>query len=417
MHFFVTEEDALKYAEFQCKAGRLSSVKSIKAITTFDSVTSYVLEYEDGWEIISADKRGPIILAQGEGNYVEPDNKKSPTSWINSLNRDIFYRWQQKPQNEAKNPQEELSLNFWTYITNPKEIIGGELQTKSNPGDLLGDYELFSLETELVRYDSIPHLTTTKWDQEYAYNYACPPRNDAVNSEGRAYAGCTPVAGAQMLFYLHNSWGVPTLAPSYASCSGTASNPVFDIPNPNSSTIWSQMYNDNNSSSNKAYILIADAGRRGGANYNHPDGTSMSLSGLQPFFGAYGLTCSYSDYQADTIVNSLLRGCPIPVSTTDISGGDPHAFLVDGYIRFQYKYTATYRWVYYNLPPGPVPMVPDAIRVWYSSPEIQLVLMNWGWGGWYNSNRCALSGVWEVNDTISYSPNKMLHNFKITENE
>lgn len=417
--FFVSEEDVAKYVEFQQMAGQLSSVQRIFPINYYDNTTSYVIETEEGWEMISSDKRGPIVLAQGEGAYVEEELPKGTRAWIAKLNKDVAYRWAMNTPLNEKNEQEVLSYNYWTLIVNPKEIIEGQLNTKSNPGAPLGDYVLYSLESEYIRYDSIPHLTTSRWCQGYAYNYACPERTDPdVSSLGKALAGCTPVAGAQMLYYLHNTWGYPIYAPSYASCSGTASSPVFNIPDPNSSTIWTEMHDNSFSLTNKAYIIIADAGRRGGANYNHQYGTAMRLDSLITFFDAYGIDCSFSNYQTDTVKQSLLRHYPVPVRADGyaVDHEEGHSFLIDGYIRFAYRYTALYRWVYFNPTPGePLPEVEDAIRISYSTPEIQLIMMNWGssiLGS--NSGRYGLTGIWEDTDTSYYYSNgaKMLHNFR-----
>lgn len=54
-------------------------------------------------------------------------------------------------------------------------------------------------------YSSVSPLLSTKWGQEYPWNYMCP----TINGE-QCLTGCVSVAYAQELYYLHDYLGEPT---------------------------------------------------------------------------------------------------------------------------------------------------------------------------------------------------------------
>ena len=62
--YYVTDEDIDAYIHFKCLQTKDDSlvVDSIRPIT-FDSegAICYLINYKDGWEIISADKRAPVV--------------------------------------------------------------------------------------------------------------------------------------------------------------------------------------------------------------------------------------------------------------------------------------------------------------------------------------------------------------------
>ena len=90
---FVSQDDINSYAIIQSfKHGK--SIVSISPVLSYGILTSYIIQYESGWEIVSSDKRGPIVLALGEeGSYNEEDMPPAAIEWIESLNGEIAYRW------------------------------------------------------------------------------------------------------------------------------------------------------------------------------------------------------------------------------------------------------------------------------------------------------------------------------------
>ena len=69
-------------------------VTDYRAYPNQDDVLFYAVDFEKGWQILSADKRGPLILAQcPEGSFSEAiDNNPSLMTWVGSLAEDILTR-------------------------------------------------------------------------------------------------------------------------------------------------------------------------------------------------------------------------------------------------------------------------------------------------------------------------------------
>ena len=60
------------------------------------------------------------------------------------------------------------------------------------------------------------------WDQGEPYNEFCPWVTSDMKE--RAPAGCVAVAGAEVLYYLHNRYGVPVNMVSEGYCNGVIGN-------------------------------------------------------------------------------------------------------------------------------------------------------------------------------------------------
>ena len=265
-----------------------------------------------------------------------------------------------------------------------------------------GHWQLTSVDTLLVAYDSLK-LTQTVWDQEFnGYNKYCPLCTGS--SYWRAPAGCVPVAGAQMLFYLHNKLGTPAFAPDTAMCIGHVGfGNYIQATGGSSSTTWNYMldndYNDKGYRS--AAVLIADVGKKVGVTYGD-DGSGASLSNLVSVFAQYGIDCTFSTFGTTSnfiIKQNLLAEMPVVMRAKPSANASVgHAFLIDGYSRSRYQYTFSYEWVYSH--PSTTILFPIGERmttVSYSTPEITEFSMNWGSLLVDNSAFFQINGEWNFN--------------------
>ena len=384
---FVSQDDINSYAIIQSfKHGK--SIVSISPVLSYGILTSYIIQYESGWEIVSSDKRGPIVLALGEeGSYNEEDMPPAAIEWIESLNGEIAYRWSLNLPINLNDDRESESVEFWKNVT---FTLGDEsIITKvGDPNAPIGHIELISVEYTPMVYDSIPHLTSTLWSQHYPYNYACPFQRGSTIA--RVPAGCGAVALSQMLYYLHDSLGVPELAPSYAICTGDIDNYTFDIPEPNSSTIWDSML-PMGGYSDCSYVLVADAANRLNTIFTDTTGTTY-FSDFPDYFYDY-----YTNHRvSDTLILNLSNNLPVVMrgACTDSLGHDHgHFFLVDGFIRYRDEIRSTYRKVW--DPPRPISLDDDIVLISYSTPYIELIKMNWGWGNClHKDDSYSLTGTW-----------------------
>ena len=65
--FFVTVEDIERYGQYVERLHDnppFGKAINIETLLFDDEVAGYVVNFENGWQIVSSDKRGPVILAK-----------------------------------------------------------------------------------------------------------------------------------------------------------------------------------------------------------------------------------------------------------------------------------------------------------------------------------------------------------------
>lgn len=382
---------------------------------------------EGGWTMYSSDTRVPPIVAQsGTGTFAEAMENENAAWWIKTIAEDMK-AIRSAGDNELNFSKEEIesNANFWESVSAPNKFVKEQLgMNETRWKDLpTGHYEFVGSSYHTEIYDSIPRLTVTNWHQDSPFNDYCPYRTDFTTY--RSPAGCVAIAGAQMLYFLHEELGVPQTAPSEAYCNG-ANNTNYDWSQYNyTSGIWDIM----NTGSNAA-PLIADIGRRVDMNYgNNGSGTYTSRL-VNKVFIPYGIDCTYSSYNVEDVKNSLLTGMPVILSAAALDDGETvgHAFITDRYRRIRGVTTNRYEWVYDYIPTNPdgtpilIPNAPHKVETSYSSPTINMIGMNWGWGSDYNNEEewYSLTGDWiceETYDQLNWNRSRyMIHEFEIIEN-
>lgn len=386
---------------------------------------------EGGWTIYSSDTRVPAIIAQSdEGSFELLMQNENAKAWIESIAEDM--RIIKSLDDDKLNfSEEEIERNksFWSSISSPDRYVKKMLKQNTTRGigdDIVfepsGHYELAYSRTYSEVYDSISRLTTTNWHQNYPYNECCPYKVDSLT---RAPAGCVAIAGAQMLYFLHNHLGVPETAPSQAYCNSTINAyPNYDwLQYDYNSSIWSQM----NSNGYCAAPFIANIGCLLGMMYDDLGGEA-SVGDLVNVFAAYGITSTYSSYDTNVVRTSLYGGVPILLAAETlqqrINGNGQqtgvHVFIADRYKRTRNVTENCYEWVWDFIPPdgGPLTLVPETYVYTYSSPEITMIGMNWGWDGSYNipSEWYSLTGDWIKLEYNFNTSRRMIYNFHITNN-
>ena len=419
---FVSIDLVKSYLAAQRQTKANAETYTLEAYTDSDHDTlMYVINYgtNSGWRVLSSDMRTPATLAYSNtGRFSFENGSEEFRLWMATMAQDM------KAVRNSRNEdltftEEEIEANktFWGQSLrqpSPKPIDEptGQWYTSSQ------------YITEVV--DSIPHLTVTQWDQHKPYNSGCPFRTDTTS---RCVAGCVAISGAQMLYYLHSVYGVPTTMYTNAEHIGDVDYHYFVYSNP-SSSIWSEMTTLNQPSyisSVPESSLIAYIGYCVSMNYRN-DGSGAQTSALATnVFNAHGYSCSYDAYNETYVKNSLLNNMPVVVSAfTSNNRGEKngHSFIIDGFLRTRI-HTITLH--YYRTYDGLImPEYPDYTTHSYSDPEITAIKMNWGWwrqwasvpvnDGWFT-----LTGGWTVlvddaNYTYQYDRN-IIHNFSLSCNQ
>ncbi len=192
--FSIRFTDIYDYIRHQRKLGQTKGeMVSIEPFIVEQDTVMYLINYQDGWELLSADKRAPKTFAMSEGgnfSFSEIDN-------VPPL-RALFDRFAQNIAILKRNPALEVATDFT------------DKWDSSNMRSFNDDWELES-ETVIAVFDSLQnHLTTTKWGQGSPWNCRSPYTDSALSSH--CLTGCVPVAIAQILYYIHQKTGYPTHA-------------------------------------------------------------------------------------------------------------------------------------------------------------------------------------------------------------
>lgn len=386
----------------------------------------YIVNYGpgDGWKIVSADARTPAIIAEGDTGLFSMNSDDSGIEiWMDILSN-TFQRIISAPDSSLSFSERDIMLNKAQWTGEPV-IMGG-------PTLLEGHWEETVVDSEIEYIDSLDHFVP-KWHQSMPYNQYSPLKTDG--SGNRKPAGCVAVAGAEVLYYLHNKFGIPKLM--YTRMEQLGDTLRFSQPD---STVWATMsprcqtgpYNNLPEA-----LMIRYIGAVIQTGYENDFSWALPMFLRIGIFNSYGYPCIVNDYDEEIVKSSVLDSLPVIVTASDQLipvNGRIHSFVIDGYRIKRTKITVYHHWI----PELPLPDIPlgetDATKAQvyadyysysYSEPEISDILINWGWSsqwsssptnnGWYS-----LTAGWEVSNGGVYDYNhniKIIHDFSLANYE
>ncbi|WP_257668295.1 C10 family peptidase [Parapedobacter tibetensis] len=353
---FVSKEKALdvvsKFSWSKTTVQKQSSVstprKKIKEVSPIMDENSeaafYIINYENGgFVILSADNRVSPILAYSETNSFRTNNAEYFPGLVNWLDVHKDYVKAVREKNIEQTPDIK---KLWE---NPSLLVNNDVHPL---GEGEGPGPQPACEDHVEEYGP---LLLTNWNQDCGYNDQMPVvscTNTPCLFNNRAYAGCVPVAIAQVMRY-HN---YPT---------------SYD---------WSNMPTDNGTAATAQ--LIRDIWDTIPSHLRSIDcnGTGVSSShntgGVFYHFGYSSAT--KANYSFATVFSSIKNNRPVILSGA--SGGFGHMWVADGAIEY---------WQQVGVCPNPVWMV------------FKYLYMNWGWGGhengWYSDGNFN-PGIYNFND-------------------
>lgn len=425
--FIVEESQLFKYIEFKevdCSDIE-NSVQYVDAYCRNESPIYYVIQYERGWEIISADMRGPIVLAQSDtGFYKECIENELIREWLSSIADEIDNR-----RKDAKHydmiyssliDKESSSLAFWKLITGDERFLNQYVATTKVPVEPIEytGYWMLTGQHQRVEVDEyVPHLMRTKWHQRAPFNYYCPYKTSETNK--KSPAGCVAVAGAQMLYYLHYNLGAPIMAPTEATSFGNVNSYSITVGG-GSQTVWDDMVttdydvsrHDDISYWDWCSALVAQVGVQVGMKYGNNESGAKTKDLVSKVFAMSGIDCKRTSFNADKLLSSLKDGMPVVASAKPWEDAG-HAFIIDGYKSNVTKYYCDYQWMKYLGNGEYEPESRYLHEVTYSSPKLQEIYMNWGWGGSYDDIAFAPSGTWSPGGANLSLEKMMIYDFAV----
>ena len=400
--FDVTEQDLNSYLKYLSVHEKYKSnnVKSVTPLFYNGSLVYYVINLTNGWRIISADKRGPIVLAKSDvGQYEEEFYCDVVQSWFESISKQILYRKEHSDEYYLKLSEQAVSnetkcLNFWRAINADSSFLDGHIKKQSLPQGIRSWF-LSDVYEEVVAFESLDHIIPVYWHQGAPFNLYCPLKS--YGDTARCPAGCAAVAVAQTLYYFHyNILYRPNSSPSYGSCTGWAGNYTQTFSNPASYT-WANM-SYSSDPNGYAALLIGYLGKKMHLNYS-PTGTGTnSFYDIHSILGSdYGLNYRAENYQMDSVFVDLQSRLPVICigETTPIGSNPPtaHAFVLDGYESCEVL-------THYVYSDGTGNTFEHIVA---SNPFVTDFRINWGMGTIGRNSTYAATGSW-----MGYDNNKKI---------
>lgn len=421
--YFVTATDLENYVKFRREESKRPdlSVKEVVSYGFDDSQTLfYILNYDEGWEVIAADKRVQPTLAHGEnGSFTMNTDNEPMKFWMNMLADVVLHKRQNTNTAISKLSCEKENefVDFWDETIS----CDNTLNTRA------GETYAYLVETEEnTRADIIGTKLDTKWGQGSPWNTYCPYIGDDT-SEGRAPAGCVAVAGAQAMYYLRKHFQMQDLSiPSRAFCVGN-----IDLYTRNftdfTDTVWEQMATDNNNTNVDscafAAIFIAYIGELVGVTYGEDSSGAQTTDLPEKVFEPYGITSSTTNgFDIDIVKQNLKKKLPIVIKGRDaMLFGGGHTWIIDHY-KIESREIINYYAVFDSPQTEEYISTLDKTdaqkRVITTTTLSEDLWMNWGWNGHQDGWFATIPDEWWLKDKdddwFRYKYYiKMIHDFSV----
>ena len=392
--YLLSDNDIDAYIDYlslhdEYKDNKIESVTPIqhKGINVF-----YIINFEQGWIVLSCDKRGPVILAKNKSGQFDLD--KAPDeeqSWFESIANQIVERIQNPNDYYRRVSKQTLDketncVNFWRAINAESEYIK-EFYNEKEPTRSPEEWRLSRACDVVSDYEFVDHLIPVCWHQGSPFNAYCPLTSQY--STTRCPAGCAPVAVGQTLFYLHYYLHRPKNSPTTGSCVSWVGNYSQDFSDFESYT-WNNM-GVLTDSLGYAALLLGYLGKGMHIHY-HATHSGTDFQHLHSFFASdFGLHYLTDSLNIDTTYDSIKSGLPVICVGTKITAPadtSKHAFILDGYLAvnfdslFEYTNPSGERLVLTNQ----YDYIPTHFRI------------NWGRGIYGRTSLYALTGTWDGYD-------------------
>lgn len=420
--YYVSVNDARKFAD----AIRPGKTFKIEPYVVEKDTLLYFINYDKGWVILAGDKRlNPFVAESESGDISMPTSNGNLNAWIDSYADEIrvIRTVIDKKENEFTELWARVSQN--NTQCDPKEN-GPKTKTATYKWAVIS-YTYCDSETYSNVY---PHLLTTEWGQGYPWNTKLP----IDTSVGyRCPTGCTAVAIAQILYYMHYEFDKPLglyhdISIGSSSVSGLTTDIGFSRNNYNAnSNRWDQMALNATSFGDYSYVgdLMLDVGNRvemeysGGGSY-----ASIPPGGMD----YYSISYEKSDFDYQIVKADIINSKPVKVTAyrNSSNGLAGHAWVIDGIAqrtrhfvtekRFEYTDNWMHESEYYESF--------DDLRYRYNiNDEFDVVieeggtsvtdflLMNWGYDGAYNDDYFSTypSTAWTIYTDRNYEYDKTIY--------
>lgn len=425
--YFVAEEDLESFLNYKQQHSDKKIIVKDCTPYGFDGSHTlfYVLNYADGWEVVSADKRTQATLAYGDGSRtfsMGADNtNEAEKFWMELLASDVLQKRQRthstrsaEGESLVADEEEQSNVAFWNRVCNnsTRVIEVGSTSELSSPNTVY--YVLGTITSDTTLIDKGSYLKT-KWDQIWPWNVCCPPWAAGLSNNAHSVVGCVAVAGGQLLHYLATEKNMVLPIPTSVSFTGygpssyqmTATN--FSTQSWGAMALTDEEYDETwpEGPTYLAATLLAWVGGCSQMSYGESSSGAYTNTMMNNVFKTQlgidydhydNTNNSYNNSQNTFIIRDEVRDDeePILLRATNVNGGGGHAWVMDGY-----KLDVTTDSVYYIVSNTAIPSdelaqmdIDDATHVIRYELENEYVRMNWGWGGRQDGFYGIMSNNW-----------------------
>lgn len=333
----------------------------------------YEVRINNRYKLFSTDKRLPAIVAfTDESSNINIEQNHAFQDWIRSeaINIQYFKNYYRDSIITNRNTR------MWDIISSKyRALTKAEGDPYESEED--GYWRLVSIDTTAIDSEIVGHLITTHWGQNAPFNECCPYNMTYTTKDP---AGCVAVAGAQMLFYLHEKYDVPKTLFSIGSCTGWSESKnskdyTFTFGS-RTENAWDLI---ENGIASQIAILLGWVGYSVDMEYT-PNGSGANTEDLVDFYDSEGISCTCKTYDGLTVFDRIFKSNePVIVSSSiEYTNGDSgrHAYIIDKARLITYTTSRLYEYVPYfagGVSTGETKTETETLEQKYLS-------MNFGWG-------------------------------------
>lgn len=401
------------------------AVLSVEPITSGKDTILFLVHFDEGWDLLSADRRLSRVLMRCDSGAVSKhelfDENTAQGAFMRILENSLHSALYDETltddgMDDAWGRRRTIIFDptFLTLVLDSTEILSTTTQACQN------------------------HLLLTKWGQGEPWNMYTPYTSSERTNH--CPVGCVPVATGQVLHYLHYIWDrndpVFGLAQTDAfvtsdtdsvvltSSNVSFSNPSVDNWDPMPLSLTDTVGTD----FSKASALLVHLGYLYRAKYKRNGTAALLRNAVNILPQHFGISCNkYEISSLDTlasIAESQIYSQSLPlmmsVSSDPNSQGvhASHAMVVDGYKKDLNQ--ALYHYSVYSTGPDGVigeGQLPDSHITRPGSETSRFVAVNWGFDGAYNNASPGtpvwynLTASWVVAHYTYTQKNYIIYNF------
>lgn len=367
-------------------------VESIAPLNKGNVLLAYLVQYHEGWDLISADCRCCPILASSASGHLSIQSEDPGTLTVKSM-IDVVDLIKKENKQEI-DPMWKLFM--------PKEAQNDTSRKKSNKqtnGTRSERYGIWqAIDTVYVQdyYDS-GHIIQTAWGQGSPWNnYIQFQYQNGVLQHCKV--GCVAVAAGQIIAHFRMANNRNIAIPTSGSYPPYAQNQPMTI-NSYGTSGWSTMANNYNG--DVTQMFLAQIGQQLNMQYGVENSVTSS-SYVADLFDDYMIDYYKIDYLDNTTSGSLDSGLDIAYVSADegLPYSMGHAFIIDrhgwekSYVAINYEWDSDHyqteeevqrlpQWMLEPMTDGKEDITEFSEYMSYSTRCF--VGMNWGWGGTGNN--------------------------------